>query len=616
MKLFNLQRRISLAIVLAILTSGIVVSVTVAYPLVTELYQQTIRLTRSSVDLKAFNIQQVYDHQLAVAKQVSSRSRIAYKLKELAEEATTRKEAQAFIEPKLKHGMSVENDIFAIIELDADGKPLVTINESSASLPLVKSTDAVFNFIEIQTPDVSASMTSRFITPIKMGDRVVGYSIVFFKPKQWVTALDYLPSAETCFINDKTKERIALAGQKLIASKQEACLRGRGKVEELRPNDAYLVTLGSGDRFVSYDRDITIDDWKLMLNIPVPVMFKDVINKAVWGGLALLGLSLFFSWLGIRIIKPLTRTLIEQSSQIAQSANELKVSNLAFEQSEGLLVITTADLTIYRANRSFAALLNRRPQKLYKQPLIHLLDSEFCNPKAFSEQLIKDSVWQGEVWLKQDGADSLPCLLTASPVRDEDGHLNYYVMTFTDISERLAEEDALTEQVNHDELTHLFNRSAFDRHLEKYLQQAKVGNRRFAILFMDLDKFKPVNDTYGHDAGDELLCQVATRMENSLRKSDMIARRGGDEFVVCTSFLDEPQDEALRIASKIHSEMNRPFVLKQAQVTIGISIGIAIYPEHGSSAELLLKAADKAMYQVKERQRNSILIAESDKLHP
>jgi diguanylate cyclase (GGDEF)-like protein len=104
--------------------------------------------------------------------------------------------------------------------------------------------------------------------------------------------------------------------------------------------------------------------------------------------------------------------------------------------------------------------------------------------------------------------------------------------------------------------------------------------------------------------------------ENSLRKSDMIARRGGDEFVVCTSFLDEPQDEALRVATKIHSEMNRPFVLKQAQVTIGISIGIAIYPEHGSSAEQLLKAADKAMYQVKERQRNSILISGNDKLYP
>lgn len=172
------------------------------------------------------------------------------------------------------------------------------------------------------------------------------------------------------------------------------------------------------------------------------------------------------------------------------------------------------------------------------------------------------------------------------------------------IIERKMLEQKLHRLSYHDDLTGLANR----RHFMDYLAQTININQRvercLAVLFLDLDYFKEVNDVYGHDYGDEVLIEVARRMENCIRQTDLLARLGGDEFIACINLLNDAK-YSVSVAEKIQRVVNQPYYIKNAVITIGVSIGISIYPQHGSDAEILLKKADMALYASKE-QRGSI----------
>jgi diguanylate cyclase (GGDEF)-like protein len=159
-----------------------------------------------------------------------------------------------------------------------------------------------------------------------------------------------------------------------------------------------------------------------------------------------------------------------------------------------------------------------------------------------------------------------------------------------------------------DELTGLPNRVALENHLEQAIQQARRENGHFALMFLDLDKFKPVKDTYGHQVGDELLRNVGKRLKHCIRSSDVVGRRGGDEFVVITGPL-HGDDDAKPIADKIVAVLNDTFHIQGHNVQIGASVGVALYPDDGLAAEDLLKQADAAMYRVKTSGRNAVAYA-------
>ena len=172
-----------------------------------------------------------------------------------------------------------------------------------------------------------------------------------------------------------------------------------------------------------------------------------------------------------------------------------------------------------------------------------------------------------------------------------------------DISDRKKVEEAITHQAYHDTLTGLPNRALFKDRLNVALHHAKRNQQRLAIMFLDLDRFKWVNDTLGHLYGDELLKHVAHRLTDCLRAQDTLARMGGDEFTLLLQDLQQA-DDASRVAAKIVEELKRPFLLDDREIFISSSIGIAIYPDHGDSIETLIKSADIAMYHVKWRGKN------------
>ncbi|MBF0565089.1 MAG: EAL domain-containing protein [Nitrospirae bacterium] len=169
---------------------------------------------------------------------------------------------------------------------------------------------------------------------------------------------------------------------------------------------------------------------------------------------------------------------------------------------------------------------------------------------------------------------------------------------------RKKSEDRLKQLAHFDTLTRIPNRMLFNDRLNHSLESAKRGNARLALLFLDLDRFKPVNDTLGHDVGDMLLKEVARRLLECLRKSDTVARLGGDEFSIILTNVTKDED-ASNVASKIISSLSNPFYLNGNECTIGVSVGISMFPTDGTDAGQLLKAADIAMYQVKEQGRNS-----------
>lgn len=178
------------------------------------------------------------------------------------------------------------------------------------------------------------------------------------------------------------------------------------------------------------------------------------------------------------------------------------------------------------------------------------------------------------------------------------------LVSFIDISHRKALEEQLRQLALHDSVTRLPNRTLLSEHLEHAFTLAVRHQRKIALLFIDLDHFKSVNDTYGHETGDILLKQIAQRLTGNLRASDLASRLGGDEFVVVLEELHNA-DQAMAVAHKLISELGRPFVVNDQEITIGASIGVSMYPDHATRADLLLRYADQALYTSKDKGRNT-----------
>ncbi|NMG77057.1 bifunctional diguanylate cyclase/phosphodiesterase [Aromatoleum diolicum] len=211
--------------------------------------------------------------------------------------------------------------------------------------------------------------------------------------------------------------------------------------------------------------------------------------------------------------------------------------------------------------------------------------------------------WEGEIWNRRRSGEIYPQWLTISAVRGERGNIVEYVALFSDITERKQHEDAIWRQANFDALTGLANRSLLHDRLGQVLAQARRSGRKVGLLFLDLDGFKWVNDTLGHDVGDVLLTEVAQRLKGCVRNQDTVARLGGDEFTIIVGELHDPED--LRgIGEKVLLVLSEPFALAGTRHQISASIGITVFPDDGEDLQTLLRNADIAMYKSKQNGKN------------
>jgi diguanylate cyclase (GGDEF)-like protein/PAS domain S-box-containing protein len=299
-------------------------------------------------------------------------------------------------------------------------------------------------------------------------------------------------------------------------------------------------------------------------------------------------------------------TTLTDITRQRETEEELRLADKVFANSVEAIVITAADQRILRVNPAFCTATGYRPEEVIgRSP--NLLRSERHDQAFFQAMwraIEKLGVWQGEVWNRRKDGTTFPEWLSISAVRDAGGRLSHYVGVLTDITERKAQEAQIAFLAHHDPLTSLPNRSLMLERLERRTLQSQRDKSRFALLFLDLDHFKHINDSLGHAVGDELLQEIARRLAECVRASDSVGRLGGDEFLILLADLAAAADAA-SVAEKIIAAMVPPFELDGHRLSTSISIGVAIFPGDGKDPEALMKNADTAMYHAKAGGRNT-----------
>ncbi len=321
--------------------------------------------------------------------------------------------------------------------------------------------------------------------------------------------------------------------------------------------------------------------------------------------------KLFYAWLNIQAIKEEATlgqnylVIIHDLEKLRFTNNMVKLAIKVLENSSEGIMITDALGKIISVNPAFEIVtgyssdevIGMNPSIL--QSGIH--DKNFYT--AMWIEVAKIGFWKGEIWNKRKNGEIYPEWLTISSIQDELGKLINYVAVFADITDRKYAEEQLSYLAHFDSLTGVANRYSLNKRLEDLIHTSEKYRQQLAVLFLDLDRFKQINDTLGHNYGDLLLKNVSSRLQGIIKNKDTIARLGGDEFVIVLPNLKHPR-EAIHTAKLIIEALAKPFFLKNQEVYISTSIGISLYPLDGTDMDTLLHNADKAMYEAKASGRN------------
>ena len=285
--------------------------------------------------------------------------------------------------------------------------------------------------------------------------------------------------------------------------------------------------------------------------------------------------------------------VVQDVTERRVAERRLQQARAVFDHTAEAIVILDHERHVQAVNPAFRSITGYTADEVTGHPLTELC-AEATEP-VWATAAGAGGHWQGEVRLRRKDGETFPAWLNTNDVQAGDGQA---VVVFSDISALKEAERRLSEIAYYDALTDLPNRLLFRDRLEHALKGAQRSGRQVALLFLDLDRFKTINDTLGHEVGDRLLCEIARRVVESLRSEDTAARLGGDEFVVLLDRLRGPEDAGL-VAGKLLAEIERPFEIAGRTLEISASIGISVFPQDGEDFGALLKAADIAMYAAK-----------------
>ncbi|MCC5826570.1 EAL domain-containing protein [Alkalimonas sp.] len=296
-------------------------------------------------------------------------------------------------------------------------------------------------------------------------------------------------------------------------------------------------------------------------------------------------------------------THIDISTQ-KQAEMRLQLLEQLFEQSSEGMLVTDPNHTILLVNKAFTTISGFSGDEVIgKTP--KLLSSGKHNKdfyQAMQQAIQRHGNWQGEIWNRRKNGELYPEWLSISQIRDTKGQLSHYVALFSDISNYKQDQEKLNLLAHFDSLTQLPNRTLLIDRTEQAIQRAKRASHQIAMLFIDLDRFKKINDALGHEVGDEILVQAAQRLQTMTRSQDTLSRLSSDEFILLLP--DTNQEAAGRLAKRILETMQTPYQFARDPLSISASIGIAIYPNDGDNFFELNKHADIAMFKAKEDGRN------------
>ncbi|MEQ6916604.1 sensor domain-containing diguanylate cyclase [Halomonas aquatica] len=377
----------------------------------------------------------------------------------------------------------------------------------------------------------------------------------------------------------------------------------------VNPSSSPYISASSSGSALAYgrSREVRSDDgyfWKVAALVPSDAMptanlFATPVRTAVYllGLIVTLTTSATTPWLFMmrREAQRLARREAHRHRQIT--------ANLA----EGILVIDQ-EWCIQEVNSEASRLLGWRRDELLGRDAHQVMPDLWEQSEQFQGVTAAGRPYRSdqETFVRRDGS-RLPVDMSAAPLREEDDS-SAIVIAFSDITEQLHQEQAIWHLAYHDTLTGLPNRRLLVDRLELAIAACHRHERQMALMFLDLDNFKTINDTHGHETGDALLKDVAERLLQVTRETDVVSRQGGDEFVVLLSELNAPEDAA-EVARLLLKRLGPPLTVGDATLRIGASIGVSLYPDDGDCADTLMKAADDAMYRAKQAGRNRYCVS-------
>lgn len=304
-------------------------------------------------------------------------------------------------------------------------------------------------------------------------------------------------------------------------------------------------------------------------------------------------------------------------SQQRRAEKDVRMAATVFEHSTSAILITDPAGYIVQANDAFTRVSGYAVSQVLDQlpKMLTVVEHQEAHLAYIIKQLHERSSWEGEVWLKRRSGEHYPAWVGITAVVDDEGDLASYVCFFSDISERKASEQRIHRLAYYDALTHLPNRTLFQDRLHTALQSAERQKSWVVLMFLDLDRFKPINDSLGHAAGDRMLKEMATRLLGCVDDDDTVARMGGDEFTLLLqpgATREIALNRAIHVAEQILGSLVKPFVLEGREFFVTASIGIALSPQDGNELSQLMKNADTAMYHAKERGKNNFQFYQAD----
>lgn len=298
-------------------------------------------------------------------------------------------------------------------------------------------------------------------------------------------------------------------------------------------------------------------------------------------------------------------TLISDITERKRADQQIKLAASVFEHASEGIMITDERGLILDVNHAFQQLTGYNPEEVIGHTP-SMLKSGHHSEEFFAamwHSLKQNGHWRGEVWNRNKSGEIYAELLNIAAVYNDQGQASHYVSIFSDITQLKEHQHELEKMAHFDALTQLPNRVLLSDRLQTALQHCQQHQQIMAVAYIDLDEFKPINDTYGHDVGDLLLIEAAKRMQDTLQIENAIARLGGDEFVVLLTELVSV-DECREILNRLIEALATPFVIRHQSLCISASIGVTLFPDDNADADTLIRHADQAMYTAKQTGRN------------
>jgi diguanylate cyclase (GGDEF)-like protein/PAS domain S-box-containing protein len=305
-------------------------------------------------------------------------------------------------------------------------------------------------------------------------------------------------------------------------------------------------------------------------------------------------------------LEDINSALVKEIMNHKKTGEQLHVAANAIENAAEGVIVCDSEGRLVSANKAFSRITGHAPEEVLGRRLEELSPPEQGTPgyAEIFEMVRTQGHWKGELWSCRRNGTRYVESRSISAVRDDNGQVVNYIILCADVTKQKEDETRLQFLAHHDALTGLPNRTQFQERCEEAVMRAARRKAKVAVMFVDLDHFKTVNDSLGHGHGDELLRSVAARLQECTRKTDTVARLGGDEFTILLGEVADSGDIAF-IAKKIADRLSASFTIAGHEVYVSASIGISCYPEDGENASVLIKNADAAMYAAKEQGRNN-----------